>query len=88
VKKVFCDKCDAECSGSVGTMALAIYHRTRQGEYLGEDEFAPADLCLDCANIVVASVKLDARPRLAKESLCEAAEPAENISGTILSSHP
>lgn len=49
-RKIICDRCEKECAGGHGTLALLISHETRDGEVTGMDQFQQKDLCTSCAD--------------------------------------
>lgn len=48
MRKTFCDRCGAECGSVTGVALLRVEHRSGTGDFVGEDEYRPADLCESC----------------------------------------
>jgi hypothetical protein len=63
MRKTFCDRCGAECTNTTGHIGGHIEHTTSQGETVGIDEIASADLCRGCINDAVKFFHLKVMPQ-------------------------
>lgn len=50
--RTYCDRCGSECTNGQAVVYMRIIHRTSQGEWVGEDETKPKDLCHTCGEVV------------------------------------
>jgi hypothetical protein len=50
-RKIICDRCGRECTGTHGTLSLSRAQRASTGEQVGYDEFAHLDLCDICTEV-------------------------------------
>jgi len=59
MRKIFCDRCGAECAHSVTRVGIVIEHTANQGQHAGEDEYRPAELCYACGQGAIEYVYKD-----------------------------
>jgi len=52
VKRTFCDRCDERCINVTTVMRLATVHHTKDGSFVGEDEYKEVELCKKCTDIL------------------------------------
>lgn len=52
MKKTFCDVCDKQCINTTFVLRVARLQYTKNGEYVGDDEFQPIELCSECIDAV------------------------------------
>ena len=50
MRKTFCDRCGEECVNSVVHVHISETHTTNRAEVVGDDEYAPAELCHSCGD--------------------------------------
>jgi len=58
MQKTFCDKCGAQCRNLTVHLEGGIRHTTSRGESVAHDYIRPVDLCKDCADPLIESLKL------------------------------
>lgn len=49
-KRTFCDRCEAQCVNTTVAMNMTTVHHTKDNTYVGEDNYAPVEICLNCAD--------------------------------------
>jgi|SRR5215472_6185332 len=52
MKKTFCDVCDKQCVNTTFVLRVARLQHTKKGEYVGDDEYQPIELCSECINVI------------------------------------
>lgn len=82
VTKRYCDVDGSELKGTEAKLQLVVVHRTNQGEYVGEDEYTPADLCYACLSspIVLTELMQASRP-IKYNDIEERAIPRDSVDG-------
>jgi hypothetical protein len=48
MQRTFCDRCGVECVNTTAHVAISVRHHMKDGKYVGEDEYKPAELCASC----------------------------------------
>jgi len=48
MKKTFCDRCGKQCVNTTVVISVRVVHHTKTGEYVGDDEHKPIEVCTDC----------------------------------------
>jgi hypothetical protein len=51
MRKIICDRCSRECSGTTGQLSLSRAQFTKTGEMVTNDVFASLDLCDICTEV-------------------------------------
>jgi hypothetical protein len=56
MKKTFCDRNGEECVNTTVIISVRTVHHTKDGQYVGDDEHKPVEICLNCASEVEAVI--------------------------------
>ena len=48
MKKTFCDRCETQCVNTTIMVNLTTVHHTQDNTYVGEDNYSPVEICINC----------------------------------------